>query len=65
MNLKIYDDPFKRGQGYTSEEIAKGVHWLNTDVECPHCGKVQPVAVTGYLGGPCCRCGEPTGGKND
>lgn len=46
--------------GYTADEIRRGVHWLYTDVTCGHCGKVQPVAATGGVGGPCVRCGKPT-----
>jgi hypothetical protein len=60
MNLKVYDNPHNRGGGYSSEEIRRGDHWLNTDVTCPTCGKVQPVAATGGLGGPCVQCGNLT-----
>lgn len=57
--LKTY--PNSSGDGsFSAEEIRKGYHWLHTDVECPHCGKNQPVAATGYLGGPCVQCGKLT-----
>lgn len=28
-----------------------------SDFECPRCGKTQPVAATGHVGGACIRCG--------
>lgn len=47
-------------EGYTADEIRRGWHWVHTDVTCEACGKVQPVAATHYVGGPCVQCGEPT-----
>ena len=47
-------------RGFTAEEIKHGDHWLYADVTCPHCGKLQPVAATGYVGGPCVQCGQPS-----
>lgn len=54
--IKFYPPPF----GYTKEEITKNLHWLDADVECQSCGKIQSVANTGYIGGPCIKCGKPT-----
>jgi phage FluMu protein Com len=54
---RIYPPP----EGFTAEQLRHGDHWIYTDVECPHCGKVQPVAATQYVGGPCVQCGELTG----
>ncbi len=48
-------------RGFSADEIRRGIQWVYTDVTCPHCGKYQPVAATGYLGGPCVACGELTG----
>ena len=48
-------------RNYTEAEVRHGHLWLYADVECPHCGKNQPVAATHYVGGPCVRCGELTG----
>jgi DNA-directed RNA polymerase subunit RPC12/RpoP len=49
--------------GFSADEIKRSVHWLYADIECPHCGKLQAVANTSYLGGPCIRCGKPTSGE--
>jgi len=46
--------------GFTAEQVKRGETWLYTDVTCGHCGKEQPVAATGYVGGPCIRCGRDT-----
>jgi len=48
-------------EGFSADEIKRGLHWVYADVECPHCGKVQPVAATTYVGGPCVQCGLHTG----
>lgn len=48
-------------KGLTKEQLQRGEHWIYMDVECPHCGKVQSVAATHYVGGPCVQCGELTG----
>lgn len=45
---------------FSVDEIERGEHTLWMDVECPHCGKEQSLARTGYIGGPCCRCGMRT-----
>ena len=68
MKLKTYPNISRVGDlssegSYSANEIRLGIHWIHTDVTCPHCGKEQPVAVTGYIGGPCVRCGELTSGK--
>lgn len=60
MKLRTYPNAACPDGEYTAKEIQSGLHWVNTDVTCPHCEKVQPVAATGYLGGPCVRCGKPT-----
>ena len=57
MSYKIYPPP----EGFTAEELRRDLHWVYTDVTCPHCGKEQPVAATRYVGGRCVRCGELTG----
>lgn len=64
--LKFYRNPHSLdGEGgYTGEEIQRGLHWINADVTCFHCGKEQPVAVTHHVGGPCVRCGKPTLGAS-
>lgn len=61
MNIKFYPKP--DGGGFDPEDIRKGHLWVHADVACPHCDKVQPVTATGYVGGPCVRCGQSTGGK--
>ena len=57
MKFKTYPP----AEGYTAEQIRKGHHWIDTDVTCPHCGKVQPMAATQYFGGTCVECGGLTG----
>lgn len=61
MNLKQYPklDGLSK-EGFTVDEIQRGIHALWMDVTCPHCGKEQAVAQTGFIGGPCCRCGGRT-----
>ena len=46
--------------GFTADDVRNGRMWVYADVECPHCGKVQPVAATQYVGGPCVQCGQLT-----
>lgn len=58
MNLKIYSP----ADGFTADEIKRGMHWIYADITCPHCGKEQSVMNTQYLGGPCMQCGKKTGG---
>lgn len=62
MSIKLYSDHNKRGDetAFTADEVRRGIPWLYADIECPHCGKVQPVAATSYVGGPCVCCGELT-----
>lgn len=66
MNIKLY--PKHNGpeaeRGFSAEEIRRGDHTLYMDVTCPHCGKVQAVAQTGSMGGPCICCGNRTDGRN-
>lgn len=62
MELKTYPNATSLDGSYTAEEIRCGLHWVNTDVTCPICGKVQPVTATHYIGGPCVRCGALTSG---
>ena len=62
MSFEIYP-PAQGGEserGYSAQDIRRGLHWVHTDVTCPHCAKEQPVAMTGYVGGPCISCGQPT-----
>jgi len=59
LKLKIYS----KEDGFTADEIKRGIHWVYADITCPYCGKEQSVMMTQYLGGPCCRCGEKTGGN--
>ena len=66
MNIKQY--PKIEGLtkvGFSFDEIERGEHTLWMDVECPHCGKEQSLAQTGYVGGPCCRCGIRTDQQPD
>lgn len=65
MNVKFYPRRTTkwREDGFSADEIERGIHWLHADVTCPWCGKEQPVAVTQYVGGPCCRCGQRTDGS--
>lgn len=58
--FKLY--PRDLETGFTADEIMRGVHWLHTDASSQHCGKEQPVATTGFVGGPCVRCGKRTAG---
>ena len=64
MNIKFYPktNSNEGDRGYSEEEIKRNLHWIYADIECPHCKKLQPVAATHYLGGPCIKCGKPTGG---
>lgn len=55
--MKIY--PPK--EGFTAEDINKGIHWLYTDVKCQDCGKEQSLAMTGSIdNGKCIKCGGKT-----
>ena len=65
MKIKLYpkSGPNDEDNGFTAEEIRRGTPWLYADVTCPHCDKEQPVAATGGIGGPCCRCGKRTDGS--
>ena len=63
MRRKTYGKP--NGEGYTAEELMRNLHCVTTDIECPHCGKWQPLCGTHYDGGPCCKCGKLTGDKPD
>jgi ribosomal protein S27E len=69
MRMKQYSpisSPFGRPEGgFTKEEIDRGLHTLYQDVECPFCQKLQTVASTGFLGGPCVRCGKRTDGYGE
>jgi predicted RNA-binding Zn-ribbon protein involved in translation (DUF1610 family) len=56
--MKTYGKPGENP--YTNEEIEAGHHWVTTDITCPHCGKEQTIPATGYVGGPCVRCGKKT-----
>lgn len=62
MKIDIYGSHKWHNDGYSAEELKKGMHWATTDVTCPWCGKVQPIMGTSYVGGPCCRCGKLTSG---
>lgn len=65
MNIKQY--PKIEGlakKGFSVDEIERGIHTLWMDVTCPNCEKEQSVAQTGYIGGPCIRCGMRTDGSN-
>lgn len=56
--------PKSSSEGFSADEIRRGVHYLYMDVKCPSCGKWQTVAQTSYIGGPCCSCGKRTDGSN-
>ena len=60
MRIKLYPKHNAVSDGFSADEVLNGIPWLYADIECQHCGKIQPVAATHYLGGPCVRCGEPT-----
>lgn len=62
MNIKLYPKTHGEDDGFSADEILRGLPWVYADVKCPNCGKEQPVAGTGYIGGPCCACGGLTGG---
>jgi len=49
----------------TKQAVKDGSVWLYADIQCPHCEKIQSVAQTGFLGGPCMRCEKPTGPEED
>lgn len=59
MKVDFYPKP----EGFTAKEVKDGHIWIYADVECPNCGKIQPVAATHYVGGPCVSCGSLTGAK--
>lgn len=65
MDLRFYPKPNGDAseRGYSADEIRRGIHYIYADVQCPHCAKEQPVAATGYVGGPCCGCGKLTSGE--
>lgn len=63
MKVKFYPSPNRDDGGVTGKEISLGHLWLLADVECPWCGKGQPVAATHHVGGPCVRCGKNTDGS--
>jgi len=68
VKIKFYpkhSSGIDKDAGFSANEIKRGIHWLYADIECPHCGKLQAVANTNYLGGPCIRCGKPTSGEQD
>lgn len=56
--FKVYPKP--DGEDYTPKEIRNGLHLVNTDIVCEHCGKTMPIASTQYMGGPCYFCGKNT-----
>jgi hypothetical protein len=60
MNITLYPKTHGEERGFTEEEVRRGIPWVYADVKCPSFGKEQPLAVTGYIGGPCCACGELT-----
>lgn len=62
VKLTHYPNPSSQDGSYSAQEVRSGFIWLHTDIECPWCHKVQPVAATGHLGGPCVRCGKLTDG---
>ena len=62
LQLKMYPNPFSVSGDYSASEMRRGLQWISTDVICPHCNKVQPLAATFYLGGPCVQCGKNTDG---
>ncbi len=64
MEIKFYPKTNGAERGYTPDEITKGHMWIYADVACPHCDKLQPVVATGYVGGPCVRCGQRTDGSS-
>lgn len=55
--MKIYPPP----EGYTAEDIRRGLWVLDTDVKCtnPDCGKEWAASYVGGIGGSCLKCGEP------
>lgn len=55
--MKIYPPP----QGYTQDEMKRGLWALDTDVKCsnPDCGKEYSLANVNGMGGPCKKCGAP------
>lgn len=54
--MKIYPPP----QGYTADEMRRGVWSLDTDVQSnPDCRKVWSLANVGGIGAPCKKCGSP------
>jgi len=59
MNLTQYAPE----QGFSKQDIERGLHTLFMDTKCPWCGKEQTVANTGFIGGPCIRCGKRTDGS--
>lgn len=66
MHLKQYPQLVGlKKTGFSVDEIERGIHVLWMDVTCPWCGTEQAVTQTGYLGGPCCRCGKRTDGSVD
>ena len=55
---KLNGPPEQRG--FSLEEVKQGDYTLYMDIICYSCGKEQSVASTGYIGGPCIRCGKNT-----
>lgn len=55
--MKIYPP----NEGFTADEIRRGIHWLYTDVKCEECGHVMSLAMSGSTdNGKCIRCGGKT-----
>ncbi len=58
--MKIYP-PHPPKDGFTTDEINRGIHWLHADVTCENCGKEQSLASAGSTdNGTCIRCGGRT-----
>jgi hypothetical protein len=62
--MKTYPDPNRKNwdnDGFTADEIRRGIHWVYTDCTCTECGKVQSLAASGSTdNGKCIKCGGNT-----
>lgn len=60
--MKLYQGT-QNGEGFTADDTSRNVHTVYMDVTCHWCGKERPVAMTGYIGGPCIACSKRTDGS--
>lgn len=60
MKVKMYPKQTAdaRGDGFSAEEVKRGIPFLYMDHTCIHCDKLQSVANSNWLDGNCIQCGK-------